>query len=368
MLVLIAACSNHGTGGPSHDGFVPHSAASTGDTAAGHTGPTTDEGRLTVLSLNLHCLKQEGTPFATLEERLDAVAAFVVDEGVDALAVQEACVAGGVDALELLRARLEALGGAAWSSAWSFAHVGWEGTPDEAEEGVGLLVRGGALEATEIVYVTPGRLRRVALAARLPEGPLLVSTHLDYDDELQREDQARQTASWSLAIAGSPEVIVAGDLNATAGSATHRSLLDFGFVDAGEALDPARIDHVLVHRGASWRAAEARLVLTDPPVSDHPGVLVRLEATTPEPVTLTRLTARVDVGFGHHLAVRGDPAPLSWERGWWARPAAADRWELVLTELEGPFSFKTLVDDTTWQTGEDVTATAGDEVEVTPTF
>jgi len=80
---------------------------------------------------------------------------------------------------------------------------------------------------------------------------------------------------------------------------------------------------------------------------------------------LTRIVATVDVGFGSTLSVRGDAAPLSWERGWWAWPAASDRWELVLTEVEEGFAYKTLLDDVTWQTGEDAT---GVETEVRPTF
>jgi endonuclease/exonuclease/phosphatase family metal-dependent hydrolase len=355
-------------------GAPPASTSSPGPHTAGDTGHSAAPDRpLTLLSLNLHCLKQDGTPFATLEERLDAIATFAVGADVEALAVQEACVAGGVDALELLRARLSALDGVEWTSAWALAHVGWEGTPDEAQEGVGLLARGDLLDVVEVVYVSPGQLRRVALAARLPRGPVLVSTHLDYGDALQREDQARQTATWALAladaVAGSPgEVIVAGDLNDVAGSATVLALPAMGFVDAARDLPAGRIDHVFVHRGASVRPLSAELVLTDPPVSDHPGVLVRLAPTVPEALVVTRLTAHVDVGFGHHLAVRGDSAPLSWGRGWWARPAAADRWELVLTELDGPFAFKTLVDDATWQAGPDVAGAAGAAVEVTPTF
>ncbi len=362
VIAFLAACASP----PATEPPTPEERQETG--LAQDTGAATVSESLTVLSLNLRCLKQDDTPYATVEERLGAVATFVADQGVHALALQEVCVQPTTDALAILRDAVEAATGEVWSSAFVHAHLAWEGTPDEADEGVALLVRGVELEPVEVVYVSPGLLRRAAIAARLPQGPTLISTHLDRFDDRQREDQGRQTASWALAIADGPDVIVAGDLNDVEGSATHDALLDFGFVDASADLDPTRIDHVLVHRGAPWRPTDARLVLTDPPVSDHPGVLVTLAPAPADDVVVTRVTARVDVGLGHHLAVRGDAAPLSWDRGWWAHPAAADRWELVLTEVSGAFAFKTLVDDVTWQTGDDVGAQAGDEIEVIPAF
>jgi len=321
-----------------------------------------------ILSLNLHCLSVQGTPYADNVERFDAVADLVVAEDVDALALQEVCIQGNTDALALLEQSVEDATGTAWTSAFTFAHVGWEGTPDEADEGVGLLVRGDTLDAEEITYVEPGALRRVALAGTLPGGLTLVTVHLDYDDADAREAQARQTATWALGVAGGLDAVVAGDLNDRATTPTHSAFLDWGYRDATEGLDTSRIDHVLVHRGAAWAAVETALVLTEPAVSDHPGVLVRLETAEPEPVVLTRLVADVDVGWGHTLSIRGDGGPLSWERGWWAYPTTDDRWELLLTEAEAGFAFKALVDDQTWQLGDDVLATPGDQVDFQPQF
>jgi endonuclease/exonuclease/phosphatase family metal-dependent hydrolase len=364
---LLTACRSPST----DDGTPPPT-----DTPAGHTaapprhtgGPTTDtappgDGDLVVLSLNLHCLKLDGTPYATNADRFAAVAREVADQGVDAIAAQEVCV-GAEDARTLLLDALAAETGVGWDLRWVEAHRAWEGTPDEADEGVAVVARRPITAVRELAYATPGTLRRVALAATLADGPTLVTVHLDYDDPAAREDQARQTAV--AALIDGPDAIVAGDFNARPGEPAPAALYAAGFVDATTALDPARIDHVFVHRGASVAPADAALVLLD--VSDHPGVLVTLSPRPAPSVALTRLVAQVDVGFGRWVAVRGDPGPLSWDRGSWAVPVAADRWEWVSTELDAPFAFKALRDDVAWETGPDHAGTPGDVTTFAPTF
>lgn len=334
--------------------------------------PTADTGApaladdLVVLSLNLRCNKLDGTPFATHAERFAAIADLVVAEQVDAVLLQEVCV-GAEDGGASLTAALQEASGEGWGGGWAYAHDAWVGTPDEAQEGLAIYTRRPMGLFTPVHFVSPGVLTRIATVLTLEDGPALVNVHLDYDDALAREDQARQSATIALWYGG-PDSVVAGDLNARVGQPAHQAILQMGFEDATAGLDAGHIDHLLVHRGAGWYPVEAREVLEDPPVSDHPGVLVRLRRRVGPEVTLTRLVARVDVGFGHHVSVRGDAAPLSWDRGWWAFPAAADRWELVLTELDAPFAYKFLRDDTDWEQGEDHVGEPGVDQEVSPTF
>lgn len=361
MWLLLLACTSAPVDPASMDsGTVDTSSDS------GTTDTTEGPDRLAVLSLNLHCWKLDGTGFVDHEARFDAIAAAVADAGVDVLALQEVCVQPERDALVDLEGALEAATGDAWKGAFALAHLAWEGSADEAEEGVGLLSRVGLSEPTELAYVDPGELRRVGLFATLDDGTTVATVHLDVGDAAAREDQARQTASQVLAAAGSLDVVVAGDLNARGNSPAYGAFGEMGFVDVSEVAD---IDHAFVHRGGRWKgvASEAWFEGADA-VSDHPGVFVELEEGTPEPVVSTRIVATVDVGFGSTLSVRGDAAPLSWERGWWAWPAASDRWELVLTEVDEGFAYKTLVDDVTWQTGEDATGEPGVDNEVRPTF
>jgi len=80
------------------------------------------------------------------------------------------------------------------------------------------------------------------------------------------------------------------------------------------------------------------------------------------------LIAKVDVGFGNTLFVRGDGPGLSWEKGTALDCSANDAWTLVLPVVERPFAFKLVLNDTVWSTGEDYSAAPGDTVTVTPCF
>ena len=220
--------------------------AGTGDTADTGTPPV-DE--LVVLSLNLHCLKLDGTPFADNPARMAHVAAFVADHEVDALLLQEVCD-GDEDATGLLQQALTDATGVVFGNSWAYAHDAWVGTADEAREGLAIFTRGEVDLAMPFDFVSPGVLRRVGVVRRLVGGPTLVSVHLDYDDELAREDQARQAASWGLAIGG-VDALIAGDLNARIGEPPHQALLDQGYEDATAGLPAGHIDHLLVHQNTT---------------------------------------------------------------------------------------------------------------------
>jgi hypothetical protein len=89
--------------------------------------------------------------------------------------------------------------------------------------------------------------------------------------------------------------------------------------------------------------------------------------TKPRGLRVT-LVARVDVGFGNALYVRGDGAGLSWSSGKLLECSAGDTWSLVLPAVEKAFAFKFVRNDTDWSTGEDYMAAPGDTVTVTPVF
>ena len=82
----------------------------------------------------------------------------------------------------------------------------------------------------------------------------------------------------------------------------------------------------------------------------------------------TTITAKIDVGFGNSLSIRGEGAGLSWEKGepllcvdgstWvWSRPAASE-----------PVTFKLLLNDQVWCGGQNFTAAAGEHAQVIPVF
>ena len=98
-------------------------------------------------------------------------------------------------------------------------------------------------------------------------------------------------------------------------------------------------------------------------------------ASTPPPAVVAKpkggrvtIIAKVDIGFGNILYVRGDEPYLHWAKGTALGNIAGDRWEIVLSGVEKPFEFKFLVNDSGWSTGENYCVAPGDTVTLTPSF
>ena len=62
--------------------------------------------------------------------------------------------------------------------------------------------------------------------------------------------------------------------------------------------------------------------------------------------------------------------PLDWQIGWPAHSVADDLWRVVVTEweLEQPFEFKSLVDDSVWQAGDNEAGLGGGDMLSVPTY
>ena len=80
-----------------------------------------------------------------------------------------------------------------------------------------------------------------------------------------------------------------------------------------------------------------------------------------------RITARVDVGFGNVLYVRGEGAGLSWEKGTALANVTPYEWALSCSN-KGKVIFKFLINDELWAEGENITLPAGRESISSPTF
>lgn len=74
---------------------------------------------------------------------------------------------------------------------------------------------------------------------------------------------------------------------------------------------------------------------------------------------VTTISARIDVGFGNLLYVRGEGAGLSWDKGMVMECTGDDRWTLALGESTRSVVFKFLINDKVWSTGEDYTTKSG---------
>lgn len=86
-----------------------------------------------------------------------------------------------------------------------------------------------------------------------------------------------------------------------------------------------------------------------------------------EPI-VTTITARIDVGFGNALYIRGEGPGLSWDKGVPLNCVGADIWQWTVTEAARPIAFKLLVNDLTWSTGPDFTVAAGTTTTLKPEF
>jgi hypothetical protein len=93
----------------------------------------------------------------------------------------------------------------------------------------------------------------------------------------------------------------------------------------------------------------------------------RRKSEQPEPPA-TFISARVDIGFGNHLYLRGEGPGLSWDHGIAMDCIAADGWAATLKGASTPVVFKVLINDVTWCTGNDYVVEPGQSVTVTPTF
>ncbi|WPJ94181.1 hypothetical protein SH580_12130 [Coraliomargarita algicola] len=85
-------------------------------------------------------------------------------------------------------------------------------------------------------------------------------------------------------------------------------------------------------------------------------------------VEKTSIIARVDVGFGNSLYVRGEGAGLSWDKGVQLDNVSPYEWSFVSTQAKGDVTFKFLINDEIWAEGENGTVAAGDTSISSPVF
>lgn len=82
----------------------------------------------------------------------------------------------------------------------------------------------------------------------------------------------------------------------------------------------------------------------------------------------TTIAARIDIGFGNTLFIRGEGPGLSWDRGLAMDCLSDDLWSISFPSSATGVIFKFLVNDLTWSVGSDYVVGSGDSVELTPTF
>ena len=102
--------------------------------------------------------------------------------------------------------------------------------------------------------------------------------------------------------------------------------------------------------------------------------VIKSEKAAPTPkspiVTSTApivIEAKIDIGYGNNLFVRGQGAGLSWDRGVQLKNVDQKTWRIAIPASD-KLQFKLLLNDTVWAQGEDLVATPGKPVQVVPAF
>jgi len=91
-------------------------------------------------------------------------------------------------------------------------------------------------------------------------------------------------------------------------------------------------------------------------------------SSTPGKVEKTSIIARVDVGFGNSLYVRGSGAGLSWDKGVQLDNVTPYEWSFASTQAKGDVTCKFLINDEIWADGENITVAAGGTSISSPVF
>jgi hypothetical protein len=89
------------------------------------------------------------------------------------------------------------------------------------------------------------------------------------------------------------------------------------------------------------------------------------QAATTQGVTV--IDVKHDVGFGNAIFVRGQGAGLTWEHGVPLTCVDGKTWRWSGKTKE-PVTFKLLINDQIWSSGQDLTVKPGQKLEIRPTF
>lgn len=83
----------------------------------------------------------------------------------------------------------------------------------------------------------------------------------------------------------------------------------------------------------------------------------------------TKIIIHCDAGFGNTLYIRGNTEPLDWDAGRKCENVDANTWQFVMERpVSGNIEFKVLLNDTTWESGDNHVVQVGNTIEITPTF
>lgn len=114
------------------------------------------------------------------------------------------------------------------------------------------------------------------------------------------------------------------------------------------------------------KAAPTKAVAPKAAPAKKPAAPAKKKTAAEPPATF--ISAQIDIGFGNHLYVRGEGPGLSWDHGVAMDNTGSNLWTATIKGAKLPVVFKVLVNDLTWNTGNDYNVNAGKSITVYPTF
>lgn len=88
----------------------------------------------------------------------------------------------------------------------------------------------------------------------------------------------------------------------------------------------------------------------------------------PSPKILGKVIVKFDVGFGNVLFIRGKGGGLSWDQGIPLRIKGTNEWIWDPKQSFNECEFKVLINDQTYEAGENHRLTCGATIQYTPSF
>jgi hypothetical protein len=124
-----------------------------------------------------------------------------------------------------------------------------------------------------------------------------------------------------------------------------------------------------VETTAPKAAAKPAVVVPAAVIAPAPKAAAAPKAPSPKAAAkVTSIVAKVDVGFGNSLFIRGTGPGLSWEKGVEMTNTGSDEWFWSTNKASDSFLAKVLINDIIWSGDPDTTVVAGTKTVITASF
>lgn len=94
----------------------------------------------------------------------------------------------------------------------------------------------------------------------------------------------------------------------------------------------------------------------------------KVKAPVPKASTKTRVVIKYDIGFSNELFIRGQGAGLSWDKGEKLKNTQADEWVWEPKAAFQECTFKVLINDQSYECGDNHEIKSGAQFTYTPDF